>query len=63
MRVRAIAKGFFGHLREVGAEFEVPDGAKASWFEPVDGEVVVEKPAKRAAGGKASGAGGDADVI
>lgn len=42
MRVRATAPGFFdvnknGHPIDipVGREFEVPDGLKARWFEPV----------------------------
>ena len=37
MKVIATAKGYFGQVRDVGAEFEVPDDAKpASWFAPVD---------------------------
>ena len=36
MQVIATAQGFYGSYREVGDKFEVPDGAKASWFEPVE---------------------------
>ena len=35
MRVIAIKTGFFGNsLRREGTEFEVPEGAKGSWFVP-----------------------------
>ena len=47
MRVRATKAGFYGQLRlpdTDSAEFEVPDGAKASWFEPVNLDPI--KPAK-----------------
>jgi hypothetical protein len=44
MRVVANAKGYFGSLREVGDEFEVPDGIKGSWFAPVAAEADT-KPA------------------
>ena len=36
MKVIATAPGFYGSYREVGDKFEVPDGAVASWFEPVE---------------------------
>lgn len=39
MWVRAIAEGYYGKLRTPGAHddtFEVPDGAKASWWVKVD---------------------------
>ena len=39
MRVRAIETGYFGCLRVPGTdteEFEVPNGAKATWFVPVE---------------------------
>ncbi len=42
MRVIATKQGYHGKLREVGEEFDVPDDAKASWFEP------KEKPAAEA---------------
>ncbi|MBN9642936.1 MAG: hypothetical protein J0I68_30705 [Achromobacter sp.] len=42
MRVIAIAQGYGGKdkhaLREPGDQFEVPDGSKASWYEPVEEE-------------------------
>ena len=36
MRVKAIEVGFYGKLRDVGEEFDVSKGDKASWFVPVD---------------------------
>jgi len=44
MRVVATAQGYLGCFREVGDEFEVPDGAKGSWFTAVEAE---SKPAGR----------------
>ncbi|MDG9966933.1 hypothetical protein N7638_02705 [Achromobacter mucicolens] len=42
MRVIAIAQGYGGKdkhvLREIGEQFEVPDGVKASWYEAVEDE-------------------------
>lgn len=38
MRVKAIEVGFHGKLREVGEEFDISKGEKASWFVPVDGD-------------------------
>ncbi len=36
MKVIATDKGYFGQVREAGAEFEVPEGTgKSSWFTPV----------------------------
>ena len=35
MKVIATKLGYFGKLREPGDEFEVPDGTKGSWFQPV----------------------------
>ena len=35
MKVIATKQGYFGKLREPGDEFEVPDGTKGSWFQPV----------------------------
>lgn len=52
MRVIATKQGYHGKLREVGDEFDVPDGEKASWFEP------KEKPAAEA---KAAAKGKQAD--
>ena len=34
MKVTALKPGYFGKLREPGDAFDVPDGAKASWFAP-----------------------------
>ena len=36
MKVVATAMGFDGQLRQIGDEFEVPDGTKGSWFQPVE---------------------------
>ena len=36
MKVIATKQGYFGKLRDVGDEFEVPEGSKASWFQPVE---------------------------
>lgn len=36
MKVIAISRGFYGALREAGDTFEVPEGAKATWFAPVE---------------------------
>ena len=36
MRVIATEPGFFSYLRQEGDEFEVPEGSKASWFQPVE---------------------------
>lgn len=41
MRVRAIKTGFYNglHIPDTdSAEFDVPDGSKATWFEPVKGK-------------------------
>lgn len=51
MEVIAIRRGYHGKLREPDEKFEVPEGAKASWFKPTSKADVVEKPA--AAGGRA----------
>ena len=36
MKVIATKQGYFGKLRQPGDEFEVPDGTKGSWFQPVE---------------------------
>lgn len=36
MEVIATKLGYFGKLRQPGDEFEVPDGTKGSWFQPVE---------------------------
>lgn len=54
MRVKATKQGFHGKLREVGDEFDVAEGEKASWFVPKD-EVKKESASRQApasAGGK-----------
>ena len=48
MRVVALKVGFFGVLRQVGDEFEAPDGAKASWFAPAASIAVADKPTRTA---------------
>lgn len=42
MKVIAIKQGYFGKLRGVDEVFDVPDGAKASWFTPVDKKGAAE---------------------
>lgn len=45
MKVKATSQGFFGgHLKNIGDEFEVPDGMKASWWESVATEEPVAEP-------------------
>ena len=36
MKVITTKLGYFGKLRQPGDEFEVPDGTKGSWFQPVE---------------------------
>ena len=54
MKVRAIKQGFYGGARRrVGDVFEAEDGAKASWFEPVEAaEAAKPKPKAKATGGE-----------
>ena len=54
MKVRAIKQGFYGGARRrVGDVFEAKDGAKASWFEPVEAaEAAKPKPKAKAKGGE-----------
>ena len=54
MKVKATKQGFFGgHLKNVGDEFDVPDGTKGSWLEPVEKPVIkpvaAEEPVAKAA--------------
>ena len=43
MRVIATKPGYFGKLRDIGEEFDVPDDAKATWFTPAKGGKQAEK--------------------
>ena len=54
MQVRAIKQGFYGGARRrVGDVFEAEDGAKASWFAPVEAaEAAKTKPKAKAKGGE-----------
>jgi hypothetical protein len=52
MKVKAITDGFYGGERKrAGAVFEVKDGTKGKWFEPVEDSTPVSrqraKPAKK----------------
>lgn len=56
MRVKATKVGFYGgSRRRIGDVFEVEDGAKGSWFEPVQSasEAPVVPKAKRGERAKA----------
>lgn len=48
MKVIALKQGYFGKLRQPDDQFEVPDGTKGSWFQPVK----PVKPEAEAKGGK-----------
>ena len=45
MRVIATTVGFFDNLRQKGDEFDVPEGAKGSWFKPAPADEPEAKPA------------------
>lgn len=48
MQVIAIERGWDSHgLREIGDQFEMPDGAKATWFKPVPSEVKRDHHGKK----------------
>ena len=49
MKVIATKQGYFGKLREPGDEFEVPEGSKSSWFDPVEKQAEKKRSAKPAA--------------
>ena len=53
MRVVAVDKGYFGRIREIDDEFDVPKDLKASWFRPVSADKKTA-PAKK--GGEADDA-------
>lgn len=44
MKVKALENGFFGQYRATGDVFEVPDGSKATWFEPVKDAAADKTP-------------------
>lgn len=44
MKVITLRTGYFGRLREPGDEFEVPDGAQGSWFQPVEQKISSKEP-------------------
>lgn len=49
MKVQATATGFYGGVRHrEGAVFEVKDGAKAKWFEPVQDQSAAPAKAGKA---------------
>lgn len=55
MQVIATARGHDGlTIREVDDVFDMPDGAKGSWFQPV-GEPPAAKPADAPPGAKRAG--------
>ena len=58
MQVVALRQGYFGYLRAAGDVFEVQQGAKASWFVPVQPtteEVPAPDEIATEAGGKKTG--------
>lgn len=58
MLVIAKARGYFDGIREPGEKFNVPDGEKATWFDPVEKPKEVKEPAKAPEGGKKAADGG-----
>lgn len=42
MLVKAIAKGHYKSLREIGDEFDIPQDTTGSWFVPVKHEDEIE---------------------
>lgn len=63
MKVRATEKGFYQCLREVGDEFDVPNGAKAPWWEAVDSRDSDKQSRRPAASSSQGKTDDDADVI
>ena len=55
MKVRATAPGFYEAYREIGDEFEVPNGETATWFEAAKGKKQDAKT-EAATGGDGEGA-------
>lgn len=60
MKVRATEKGFYQCLREVGDEFDVPNGTKAPWWVEVKEERASRRPT---ASSKQDKTDDDVDVI
>jgi hypothetical protein len=52
MKVIAIKPGFHGKLREVGDEFDVKDGSKATWYVPANSKDARNVPQDHPAGGE-----------
>ena len=48
MKVIATKPGYHGKLREPGDIFDVADGSKASWFEPVEKKAEAKKATNKA---------------
>ena len=55
MLVVATKLGYLDKLREVGEEFDAPDGVTGSWFKPVHAQHTKQPPSQQL-GGKRSGA-------
>lgn len=47
MLVIAKVRGYFDGIREPGDKFNVPDGSKATWFDPVEKPKEVKEPAAK----------------
>ena len=61
MLVIAKVRGYFDGIREPGDKFNVPDGEKATWFEPVEKPNEVKEPVakgEKKEAVKGEGAGG-----
>lgn len=62
MQVRAISPGFHGHYRNTGDVFDVPNGAKATWFVPVKQTGGQAPQANTQAGGTSAASSGQSLV-
>lgn len=59
MKVRAIAKGYYGgQIRNIGDEFVVPDSVSGAWFTPVVSEGLSPLEPDNHAAGNGLGADG-----
>ncbi|MGL4350140.1 MAG: hypothetical protein ACRCT2_06165 [Plesiomonas shigelloides] len=56
MLVIAKVRGYFDGIREPGDKFNVPDGSKATWFEPVEKSKEAKEPVAKV---KKEGEGSD----